>query len=77
MGTFDHLFNDSFDESVEGIDYIINAKGLRENTEFYLAKRGYCCSNGCKNCPYSPRAVKGNRQLRRDVSLKYKLNKGH
>lgn len=21
-------------------------------TEKYLLKRGYCCQNGCKHCPY-------------------------
>lgn len=21
----------------------------------YLAARGYCCGNGCRNCPYLPR----------------------
>jgi hypothetical protein len=21
-------------------------------TEKYLLKRGYCCKNGCKHCPY-------------------------
>jgi hypothetical protein len=27
--------------------------------EFHL-KRGSCCGNGCKNCPYFPRHKKGN-----------------
>jgi hypothetical protein len=40
-------------------------------TEFYLVKRGYCCSNGCLNCPYSPKAVKGNRKLRPELQKKY------
>jgi hypothetical protein len=42
-------------------------------TEFFLVKRGYCCSNGCKNCPYSPKAVKGNRKLRPEVENKYEF----
>lgn len=24
-------------------------------TAQYLASRGYCCANGCRNCPYIPR----------------------
>jgi hypothetical protein len=33
-------------------------------TEKYLTDRGYCCGNGCKHCPYHPRATKGNTNLR-------------
>lgn len=24
-------------------------------TASYLLSRGYCCGNGCRNCPYEPR----------------------
>lgn len=24
-------------------------------TARFLARRGYCCANGCRNCPYVPR----------------------
>ncbi|GAC1462384.1 MAG: hypothetical protein PVSMB7_02420 [Chloroflexota bacterium] len=24
-------------------------------TRTYLLSRGYCCGNGCRNCPYIPR----------------------
>jgi hypothetical protein len=24
-------------------------------TAAYLLSRGYCCGNGCRNCPYDPR----------------------
>ena len=28
----------------------------------YLLKRGYCCNNGCKNCPYNKKLNKyGNK----------------
>lgn len=37
------LADDEFYYSPEG--YIIF-------TEVYLRKRGYCCKNGCKHCPY-------------------------
>jgi hypothetical protein len=28
-------------------------------TDTYHIKRGSCCGNGCKNCPYSPVHKKG------------------
>jgi hypothetical protein len=72
MGMFDDMFDSGYgEEAVEGLDYIQSPDGYRVMTEFYLVKRGYCCSNGCKNCPYSPKAVKGNRKLRLDVVGKY------
>jgi hypothetical protein len=74
MGIFDHVFDsDTNDTPVEGVDYVMSPQGYRIMTEFYLVKRGYCCSNGCKNCPYSPKAVKGNRKLRPDVVNKYEV----
>ena len=36
---------------LKGIDYTIEA-GLYVFTKWYLARRGECCNNGCKNCPY-------------------------
>ncbi|HYG39963.1 MAG TPA: DUF5522 domain-containing protein [Cytophagales bacterium] len=33
-------------------DFYINENGLMVFTEFYHKKRGYCCKNGCKHCPY-------------------------
>lgn len=72
MGMFDDMFDSGYGEqTVEGVDFILNPDGYRVMTELYLVKRGYCCSNGCKNCPYSPKAVKGNRKLRPDVEKKY------
>ena len=36
---------------VEGIDYYFE-DGLMVLTEHFLKKRGYCCGNGCRHCPY-------------------------
>ncbi|MEC7753872.1 MULTISPECIES: DUF5522 domain-containing protein [Roseivirga] len=33
-------------------DYYIDKNGLLVFTEHYLKKRGYCCQNGCRHCPY-------------------------
>jgi hypothetical protein len=36
---------------VEGEDYYFE-NGLMVFTARFLLKRGYCCNNGCRNCPY-------------------------
>ncbi|MBO3699233.1 DUF5522 domain-containing protein [Roseivirga sp. E12] len=33
-------------------DYYIGKDGKLVFTELYLLKRGYCCQNGCRHCPY-------------------------
>ena len=38
-------------ELVEGTDYYFE-DGLMVLTEGYLRRRGYCCKNGCRHCPY-------------------------
>ena len=38
----------------------MSPQGYRIMTEKYLKERGYCCGNGCKHCPYYPKATKGN-----------------
>lgn len=37
---------------IEGEDYYINEQGLFVLTESFLKKRGFCCHNGCKHCPF-------------------------
>jgi len=37
---------------VEGVDYYFE-NGLMVLTARFLLKRGYCCGNGCRHCPYS------------------------
>ncbi len=36
---------------IEGYDYYLD-DGLFVLTEGYLLRRGYCCGNGCRHCPY-------------------------
>ncbi len=38
-------------ELIEGVHFEIE-NGLFVFTSFYLKERGFCCNNGCKNCPY-------------------------
>jgi hypothetical protein len=35
----------------EGVDYYIE-NGYWVFTQHYLLKRGWCCGNGCRHCPY-------------------------
>ena len=39
-------------------DYYFNEQGLMVFTAQYHLKRGYCCGNGCKHCPYD-KGVRG------------------
>ncbi|MBS4055730.1 MAG: hypothetical protein KKD74_11185 [Bacteroidetes bacterium] len=44
----------------EGEDYYME-NGYRVMKSEFLIRRGYCCGNGCRHCPYMPRHLKGNR----------------
>ena len=39
-------------QTLEVEDYYLNEKGYKVFTEAFHLKRGYCCKNGCKHCPY-------------------------
>ena len=39
-------------DHLEEDEYYYSAEGYIVFTEKYLLKRGYCCQNGCKHCPY-------------------------
>ena len=41
----------------EGEDYYYNEQGYIVLTEQFHLKKGYCCGNGCKHCPYDFEAV--------------------
>ena len=41
----------------EDDDFYSNEEGFVVFTAKYLLDRGYCCGNGCKNCPYDYKAV--------------------
>ncbi|RYD79482.1 MAG: hypothetical protein EOP53_09580 [Sphingobacteriales bacterium] len=36
----------------EGEDYYFNDDGLMVLTAAFHLKKGVCCGNGCKHCPY-------------------------
>jgi|TARA_R110000868_G_scaffold202378_1_gene450123 biotin synthase-like enzyme len=50
-------------EFIKDIDYYVE-DGRVIFTEAYNLKRGSCCGNDCKHCAYSPRSVKGNKDIK-------------
>jgi hypothetical protein len=40
-------------------DYYYSPEGYVVFTEKFHLKRGYCCQNGCKHCPYGFNKSKG------------------
>jgi len=68
MGYFGNFDQDDIsfgDGLVKGSDFYTDPDGYRVMTEDYLTRRGYCCANGCRHCPYWPKAQKGNTVLRK------------
>lgn len=47
---------DERDSVLEPGDYYFE-NGMMVFTERYHVKRGYCCGNGCRHCPYGHVAV--------------------
>jgi len=41
------------DTLIEGEDLYYNENGYVVFTEKFHLKKGYCCGNGCKHCPYN------------------------
>lgn len=47
----------------EGEDFYFNEQGLMVFTAAYHKKRGHCCKNECKHCPWGYRkATSGEEQ---------------
>lgn len=46
-------------KNLEPDHFYYSAEGYIVFTEKYLLKRGYCCQNGCKHCPYGFDKSKG------------------
>jgi hypothetical protein len=45
-------------------DFYYDELGRRVMTSTYHIRRGTCCGNGCKHCPYEPAHEKGNTTLK-------------
>lgn len=50
--------NNNSPKLIENLDYYLNKEGLMVLTEAYHLKRGRCCGNRCKHCPYDYKNVK-------------------
>lgn len=48
----------------EIMDYYIE-NGFKVFTEEYHLKRGYCCKNGCRHCPYQKKDLNLNYEMER------------
>ena len=51
--------NYSANQQEENEDFYYTPEGYKVFTEKYLLKRGYCCQNGCRHCPYGYDKSKG------------------
>lgn len=40
-------------DKLEQGDFYYNEEGFIVLTEKFHLKKGYCCGNGCKHCPYN------------------------
>ena len=61
----------------EDDDYFFSSDGLVVFTAEYLLERGYCCGNGCVNCPYDYKNVpepKKTELLKRRKEQEGKMN---
>ncbi len=54
---------------IKDVDYYIE-NNLFIMTEHFHEKRGFCCGNGCRHCPFTPKHIKNNVNLKGDDSKK-------
>lgn len=47
---------------IEGTDYYFNSDGFVVFTAQYHLKKGACCGNGCRHCPYEYAKVPEHRR---------------
>ena len=45
-------------------DFYYDNNGMMVMTDSYHRRRGPCCGNGCRNCPYMPKHERGNTTLK-------------
>jgi hypothetical protein len=54
--------SDERKDFTQGVDYYLE-DGRIHFTKEYLEKRGTCCGNNCRHCPYDE-SIKGNKSLK-------------
>lgn len=50
-----------------GVKYTYEENGQTVFTEAYHLRRGYCCGNKCRHCPFWPKYLKNNIKTKTDV----------
>ena len=58
---------------IENVDYYMEGERVIFTALFHI-KRGQCCGNGCRHCPYEPKHTKG-RVVLSEKLLKFNSNK--
>jgi hypothetical protein len=58
---------------IEKIHYYLE-NGKVVFTEQYHMDRGFCCSNVCRHCPYEPKYIKGNKELKNAIDNTTTIN---
>lgn len=57
------LYVREFGNKLLPTDYYYES-GMRVMTESYHKRRGSCCGNGCRHCPYEPKHETGNTNVK-------------
>jgi hypothetical protein len=58
------------EEFKEGIDFYFDESGLMVLTKKFHLKKGFCCGNGCRHCPYNYKNVEDN--LKKELQSKFR-----
>ena len=58
------LYVREFGNKLLPADFYYDTNGYRVMTESYHRRRGTCCGNGCRHCPYTPKHQKGEKTLK-------------
>jgi hypothetical protein len=59
---------DSPASPVEGEDYYWEGKAMVFTARYHL-RRGYCCEQRCRHCPYEEAVTKNSNTLKKPVDL--------
>jgi biotin synthase-like enzyme len=58
-------------ELIKDVDYYTEGERVIFTALFHI-KRGQCCGNGCRHCPYDPKHKKGNIYINKELLTKKK-----
>jgi hypothetical protein len=62
---------------VEGEDFYYNNEGYMVLTAKYHLEKGFCCGNGCLNCPYNYERVPEPRRSELLAQRHYEKKESH